>query len=553
LGGALCWQIVVSQQKTSITHIHEEKMPKVLQSNDGIRETVTRPIVLDISRQLMEWTGLNQIRTLFAGDEEEAAQPGSTIDSEPLNHTPSSSMWRVKVREEHRRDHLLATAVHQAEHPDIFRDPSIGVSLRPIYSPTILTFDFEYRSSDHSKARRWIDELRLKISSGRTGSRTHIVNYSYFIPKEFIPLLQHIHELREAQAGYGEDFETYLDKCFTKNVTIETTLAGTQPRYAIAEQQGRVQGQFEFEELPDDPQKENNTSAYLQAFSYRVYFDSPTGTAADYPVLVHNQLIDEKYLMLQPKDDADTFALRMPNSLNALSAFEVDRLARPNVKSGLRLPEFHEFYPVSTPRYTLQVLSILTSVEPISEANPDNRKIMNFNEIDEEWMFRPEFIDHLKYDYQYLNRYGESLVNLTVYDGSMPLHHSLFQVDADLNVVLNFEPDLRKTYYVRLSLLTDPTQMSQAARDRARNNAEGLLLIGATLCPNLVKFHLLPKTLGDSNYITRDEGEKFFDRIRKCTGSQNGGVLADHALVQWNTVMILFIEAGHVNKVKDSE
>lgn len=528
-------------------------MPKLLETNDGIRESVTRPVAFDIARQLMDWTGLKQIRTMFPGDDEQAAQPGSTIDNEAaFNHTPSSAMWRMKVKEEHRREFLLATAVHQAEHPEIFVDASIGVHMRPIYSPTVLTFDFEFRSTDYSSARRWIDELRLQVSAGRAGSRNHIVNYSYYIPKEYIPILEHIHALRESRAGYGEDFETYLDKCFTKNVTIATTMAGTEPRYVVAEQQGRVQGQYEFEELPDEPQKNGDTSAYTQAFSYRIYYDSPTGTALDYPVLVHNQLIDEQFLFLQPKDDAEAFASRMPHSVGALNAFEVDRLACPTVKSGIRLPEFHEFYPRSAPRYTLQVLAILVSVDdPVT--NPDNRKIMNFNEIDETWMFRDEFISHLKYDYQYLHKYGESLVNLTVYDGHMPLHYSLFHVDEDLNVVLDFEPDLRRTYYVRLSLLTDPTQMSSAARDRARNNAEGLILIGATLCPNLVKYGLIPKPLGNSNYITREDGEKFFQRIRQCTGSFHGGLLADHAIVQWNTVMILFIEAGSKNDVKDSE
>jgi hypothetical protein len=191
----------------------------------------------------------------------------------------------------------------------------------------------------------------------------------------------------------------------------------------------------------------------------------------------------------------------------------------------------------------LQVLSGLVGVEA------GNRTIMNFHEIDEYWEFRKEFIDHMKHDYQSLHKYGESLVNLTVYDGHMPLHHSLFHVDQDLNVILNFDPDLRKTYYVRLSLLTDPSRLTQPAKDRSRDNAEGLILIGAALCPNLVKAGYLPQVLGDSNYIGRIEGEKFFDRIRICTSTHSGGHLADHAIVQWNTVMILFIESHKKSEI----
>lgn len=523
-------------------------MPKVLHTNDGIRESVTRPVVLDITRQLQEWTGLEQMSILFPGDAEVAIQPGSAIENgETFNRTPSQTLWRVNVREEHRTEKLMATAVHQMEHPEFFYDESIGLFLRPVYSPTVLTLEFEYRSTDANNARRWRDEIRARVSTNRD-VRTHVINYSYLIPKEFNPLLAHIHELRENQAGYGEDLETYLKNHFTQNVTKLTTLAGTEERWAIAEQQGRIMGQFEFQELPDEPQKQGDTSAYRQAFSYRIYYDCPIATAADYPVLVHNQLIDTQYLMFQPKDDLQTFESRSPRSATALGAFEVDQLSKPTIQSGLRLPQFHEFYPLSAPRNTLQVLSALVGIEdPL--VNPNNRSIMNFSEIDENWEFREEFISYLKYDHQWLNRYGESLVNITVYDGGMPLHHSLFHVDEDLNVVLNVDPDLRRTYYVRLSLFTDPLDLSAAAKDRAREHADGLLLIGAALAPDLVKRRMLPRVLGNSSYIPRLAGEKFFSDIHSYTSGYHCGVLADHAIVQWNTVMILFIETDSLDEL----
>ncbi len=520
-------------------------MPKVLYTNDGIKESVTRPVVFDITRQLQEWTGLRPQTILFAGDTEVAYQPGSTIDDEPaFNVTAARELWQVRVKEEHQTDKLAATAVHQTDFPEYFIDDKLGLFLRPVYSPTILTLEFEYRSTDVNAARRWRDEIRAKVSTNRD-VRTHIINYSYLVPKEYMPLLTHIHALRENQAGYGEDLDTYLANHFTSNVTQITNMGEQKgnDRWAIAEQQGRVMGQFEWAELPDEPQKQGDTTAYRQAFSYRIYYDAPIASSCDYPVLVHNQLIDTQYLFFQPKDDFQTYESRSPRSVTALGAFEVDRLAKPTVKSGLRLPEFHEFYPKSVPRYTLQVLSGLVGIEA------GKREIMNLNEIDDVWEFREEFINHLKYDYQYLNRYGESLVNVTVYDGSMPLHHSLFQVDADLNVVLNFDPDLRRTYYVRLSLLTDPSQLSEPAIDRARNNADGMILIGAALCPDIVKQGYLPQVLGNSNYVGKAEAKKFFNRIRICTSTHTGGHLADHAIVQWNTVMILFIESHKKSEI----
>lgn len=527
-------------------------MPKVLHTNDGIRESVTRPVVLDITRQLQEWTGLEKMNILFQGDAEVAVQPGSTIDNEAsFNRTDSETLWRVTVNEEHQTDKLLATAVHQMEFPEFFYDEALGVFMRPVYSPTVLTLEFEYRSTDVNAARRWRDEIRTRVSTNRD-IRTHVINYHYLIPKEFLPLLEHIHALRENQAGYGEDIETYLTQHFTRNVTKLATMAGTEERWAIAEQQGRVMGQFDFQELPDEPQKDGETSAYRQTFTYKIYYDCPIATAADYPVLVHNQLIDTQYLMLQPQDDFQTFASRSPRSVTALGAFEVDQLAKPTIKSGLRLPHFHEFYPDSVPRGTLQVLSALVGIDVTTE-NHNPRFIMNFHEIDEKWEFRKEFLDHMKYDHAYLTKYCESMVNITVYDGSSALHPSKYSVDENLNVILNFDPDLRRTYYVRLSLLLNPLDLSDAAKDRLRDNAEGMILIGAAIAPILVKQGKIPRVLGNSNYIPRREGNQFFQDICDVIMPNKGSYLTDHSIVQWNTVMILYIETDFQSELGQQE
>lgn len=520
-------------------------MPKVLHANDGVRESVTRPVVFDIVRQIQRWTGLHDMPVIFPGDSEYALMPSSTIDNEPaFNNAPGRAVMRLSVKEDYQTDRLLSTAVHQQDYPEFFYDDRLMVFMRPVYSPTLLTLEFEYHSTDVNNARRWRDEIRTRISTNRD-IRTHIVNYSYLVPKEFEPLLAHIHELREAQAGYGEDLDTYLANHFTQNVTKITNMGEQKgnERWAVVEQQGRIMGKFDWSEVPDEPQRAGDTSRYRQVFTYQVFYDCPIATAVDYPVLVHNQLIDDRYLMHQPKDDIQRFESHGSRSNTAIGAFEVDRMARPTIKSGLRLPEFHEFYPRTAPRKTLQVLSALVAVEE------GNRTIMNFNEIDENWEFRQEFIDYMKYDHAWVHKYGESLINLVVYDNHTPLDHSMFSMDENLNVILNFDPDLRRTYYVRLALLMDPSELSKPAIDRARENAEGMILIGAALCPNLVKQGYLPQVLGD-NYVGRKEAEKFFNRIRICTNTSTGP-LADHAIVQWNTVMILFIETHDKNKMDE--
>lgn len=525
----------------------KKDMPKVLYPIEDTKESITRPVVFDVARRVQEWTGMPNIPILFPGETEMAAQPGSTINNEvKFNKFESESLWRITIDEETDKDRILATAVHQTDHGEFFLDEKLNIFMRPIYSQTNLTLNFELRTTDKNTAERWRQDIRARVSTN-LDVREHIIHYHYLVPIEYEEFLSHVHDLREAQAGYGEDYETWIKNCFTRNMTVLTNQGATTARWAVREQQARVMGLFDFEGEPEKGSKEGETTQWVLTFAYKVMFEKPVAVSADFPLLIHNQLIDERFVPANPVDTARQYAARSSRSATAMGAFEVDVLARPTVLSGIRLPEYHEFYPATVFRKTLQVVSALLMIDP-DPANPGTtgmHEVLDLRLMDEEFQFRDEFLDFLVHEHMWLNKYGESLVNVCVYKGDMPLHHSCFKVTPDLKVVMTDPPDLRNIYYVRISLVTDPTVLSERARESARDHVDGLLLIGAAVCPNLVKAGLLPKVLA-GKYIPRAEAEKFYRRIAQCTGSHQAGLHSDMAVVQWNTVMILFIEA--VNK-----
>lgn len=517
-------------------------MPKVIQTNDSVKETVIRQVVLDVAKQVQEWTGLNYVPILFNGDTQVAVQPGSTIDEvESFNNAPGRALWRIQAKDEHVTDKLLATAVMQMEHPEYFYDEALRVFIRPVYSQTSLQLDFEYKATDISAARRWRDEIRTKVSMNRD-IRFHDVEYYYFVPQNYFTLLEHIHTLRENQAGYGDTYDEWLKKSFTQNVTIASDMVGNNQRWAVREQQNRINGRFEFSELPDDPSKVDG-SAYTLSFSYIVQFDCPIAAAMDYPLLVHNQLIEERFWGISPKDPFRTYASRSSISRTALDAFEVPYSKKQNIETGLRFPEFSEFNPDHKLPRTHQVLSALIGVLPPDPANPGgNRLAMNFKNFDDVYELQKEFLDYMAWDYKYLNKYGESFINVSLYNGGKMVDPSQYEVDKDLNVNFLIDPDLRSTYYVRLSIVADPSILTPDAKERLEEQGEGTILIGTILCPALAKNKLLPEVFGD-NWLSKADVTRFLYRIQICqntstSGFQNnpdGGINA--------RVMVLFLQA----------
>lgn len=517
-------------------------MPKVLYPIEDTKESVTRPVVFDVARQVQQWTNMPDVPILFPGETEAAAQPGSTINNDKsFNKFEADALWRISIEEETDRDRILATAVHQTDHGEFFLDEALGVFMRPMYSQTNLKLNFEMRTTDKNTAERWRAEIRARVSTN-LDVREHSINYHYLVPIEYEELLSHIHDLREAQGGYGEDYETWIKNCFTRNMTVLTTQSGTEGRWAVREQQGRVIGLFEFEGEPDEGSKEGETSQWSLSFTYRIMYEKPIAVSAEFPLLIHNQLIDERFIPSTPKETARQYASRSSRSATAMGAFEVDALAKPTVQSGIRLPDYHEFYPRSVFRKTLQVVSALLMLEMDENTNKAGRFMVNLAEMDEEFLFREEFLSFLKSEHRWLNKYGESFVNVSVYRGDIPISHERFHVDEDLNVVFDEDPSIRDTFYMRISVITDPNVLSEKARDRAREHVDGLLLCGAAVCPNLVKDGHLPKILA-GKYIPRLEAEKFYRRIAQCTNTHQAGVIGDMAVVQWNHAMIFFIEA----------
>lgn len=520
-------------------------MPKIFIPNRGVSESVTRPIVFDVARKIMEWTGIGDVRILFPGKSEEAYQPGSNIDEldRAKINLSSENLIRIRVRETFEKDRLLTSAVLQLDNKCIFKDTDVGVYLVPAYTKTDLDLEIEFRSTDKNSADRWRNEYHQRISTNRAGL-VHTVSYNYLIPEEYKNLLRHVHALRENQAGYGESFDEYTDKYFLKTVAESTTLAGTEPRWTVSENQTRVLGHFEFDGGPDEAQKQGEGSAVSSSFTYKVQYATPLGVAADYPILIHNQLIDSQWLapaMENENDPAIDYPLSSSGSTSAIMQFERWNQVASSKESGLRFPPFHEFFPKSVFASTLSIASVLIGCNP-PDAEGDNRNLMNLTELDDEYKLSDQFIKMCKREHRGLNKYGHSFVNVSVYNSGYPMHESRFHVDKDLNVWLTEEPDLRKTYYVRLSLVTDPFILSNKVREYMRDYGQDLNMIAGVLCPNLIEYDMLAK-LVNGNYVTRVEADKLYDRIRKCTKTSFGGLMSDHAPVTWKLVNTLFVVA----------
>jgi hypothetical protein len=493
-------------------------------------ESVTRPVILEITRSLFEITGIPKDTRIFYPDEDnKRAQPGSTInrDGVPV-FFQSAGEVAIEVEENYERDRILAHAIVRPENLFIFRDDALQVAIKPAYSPTDVTINFKYRALDKSSALRWRDDLMNRVAMSQE-INLHKVSYSYFLPTACIDLLTEVHRLRENVDPYGDTFEQYFTKMASNKVSKVTNLSGEQFAYAVAETQRRIQGYFDFEGAPERGDKTDENATWTISFSYKFNYDKPIECVLRYPLMVHNQVIGDDYRPT-PMPDSNEEHLRS-YALSTSAFYEFESGKKPlSAEFGFRIPEYDDMQPSDALPYTRMVFQAMTTVD---DAYPTHfLSLKDLGDIE----FKPEIIAFMKGEAPFMNKPYQSIFNVGMTCMGVLSAAKNVWVDTDLDVHCSYIRNKRNYYHVILSIVTNLEMLSKDALDRLRNNGGVLISILDAIDPTLRQNGQLPPILRP-DYVKRDDLNKAIDII-------NGNILTrdDRFTVQFNTVETLFVQ-----------
>lgn len=454
-------------------------MPHIIVAISDLENSVERPVIYDVLRQVMEITQISDKTPIrFMGDEGEAAQTGSTIVKNPMvqNSWAFNDRVTIEVDEDFEKDRLLTTVIKGPEHAAIFNDPDLGIFMRPAYSSSDVSIKVHYKARDKNQANRWRNEIRARTALLRD-MNLHEIGYHYHVPETCLVLLHELHRLRENMAGYSESFNEYFTRRLTTNASIVTNLSGQAALWAVSERQIRIQGYFEFEGVPDKPEREGDHDAWSVSFSYRFRYDKPIHCTMGYPIMVHNQLLSEEFRPGEKayslQDQLRTFTL----SSRAFSEFETDTallLAKGN--AGLDIPPFDEFLPNSIPASTVRVFTALSNI-----SDEDRHHLFYLNDLGDFNLDR-DILDFIEQsEYPFMTKTYCSVLCLNLYEGVFLRASGALDVSPELMVSAVGALDLRKTYRSRLSLVSEFAYLSAAALDRLKAFPQAAIKIAKAL------------------------------------------------------------------------
>ena len=441
-------------------------MPNVMLTIPNVTQSVHRPVILDIVEQVKAITKINASTDVyFLSDEGYTHTAGSRIgaaDSEP--RFAAQRLVTIEVEQNTNIDNLATSVTNRSEHLPIIEDPKLGLIVRPIYESTDIRINFRYRTISKQEAKRWKDDIAIRVSAMRD-MFVHTIHYHYSLPVQIWNLLGEIHNKREMNQGYGETFGQYIQRLSEGRLTVVGEGTGTNTLPVVAETGGRIIGLFDFEAIPEKAEYEEDNGTYAISFTYKFTYDCPVGCNAVYPIMVHNQYLKDEYIVDTTSFPREDLTPKMySESGYAYANFESEKILnqiRPH-EPYIRIPSIDDYIMPIT--YAGSATAILLLMK--MDANGKDQVLFNLEDlgdvqIDEDLM---QFIREV--EWPYMTKLYYSIFHVNLLEDKQLCDPDRLKVTQRLDVVCGKEIDLRKTYRVRISLIVDLSLLHPSALER---------------------------------------------------------------------------------------
>lgn len=509
-------------------------MPSVLVPINGLYESVLRPVVHKVVDDVKKWTGISKNTPVrFYNETEKDSNPGSGVEGGKTNAFSSGSKITITYSERYKEDAIINSAVRTMDEPYLFLDKPLNIMLKAVRSYNEVIITFEYRAKTRHEIEAWRNDLKVRLAEDRQ-PLLHEVDLHYEVPMFVQEALAHFHELRERQAGYGDTLGEWFDKSFTKRATVLTNPNGAISHRVISERMIGLQGWFDFTE-PEEADKRSENSTWSINFNYQFSYQKPVEMNFVYPVLIHNQKINDGLLSKkpiyrleeQPRMDAWPRTRANYESVSDMTIRPLDPL------SGLRTPVWDEWVPTHVAPGTLTIASWLIRVVP-----EDPTFVMNLNDLGSRQFSKP-YMDFMKDTRAKLTIRGKSVLHFGLFRGTAPLQDESLYVDEEMILRSRIPMEMRRDYHVRFSTLIDKSALTEDAFNDAIRFPDMLLDLWCAVLPELDRDYmngLIP--------FNKDYWDWYYDQIAQRPGDVTTAISNVHGhYIDRRRVMTLTIIA----------
>lgn len=449
-------------------------MPRLMLPITDGAISVQRPMIEGVIHDLFELTNLSRkTKIYFPGEVGKMKQTDSSIGHEgEKNSFGVDGYVFIDVDVQPIEDQILTNSADKPGANFVFMDDTLEVYSRPTRTFTSVQINIRYRSRNRPDGERWLADMRNRVAQGREALIHNPIDYSYDVPYEAMQIFKEIHRLRENKYGYGQDFKQWFEERSSKFTTIITNQGGQEKAdiYTVRETMSRIQGRFDFPVNPSRGQYSENLSAWEFSFTYTFQADMVDGFILIYPIIVHNQLLSNKFVDFGNVWDNTNYIPGWDLKLHHAHHFEAQsRINVVNQYSPINIPAHDDFIGKNYDR-VLNIFNALIQLH--DDPKEDVNELLDLTKIGK-LKLAPEIVEFLIKERRWVTMPYRSAFFLAYYRKTDLITHQdkPIRLDED-GIVRSNEPfDHRERHHVSLCVVSDMDMLSDRALDALCDNA----------------------------------------------------------------------------------
>lgn len=482
-------------------------MPKVTRPIKEQHKSIIRPVVIDVVNQLMRFMELPaDTDIIFKGYADIAMLPNGQIGVQARNReenirTVGRNRIFIEFEEEVSETNHLEMPVLYPEQSCIFADNSLGITIRPVKKRSLISIRFINRFTSRALADQWHSNME-QLMARYVKDYVHEVTYNYAYPDEVINLMHELWKYREYQGGYDESFGRWLVDHSTKKFTAIQNQNGGQTDLVIGETADNVQGAWEFD-TPPFVTKSNNLGSWQAEFSYKFEFDKTIAMNIQYPVMIHNQLLDDSMLAAVRQPSYRGKLYRKPLQQSRFEGIQEDlgEEYTGDEMGWLIEPSFDEW---QLPMFDQKMIP---QYQVLLQLNPDDLKdLVNLKELGP-YVFTDRALSYLSLVKHYAFMHRQSIIQFVLFEDDDMLDPDLIEVDDQLNVRCKHDLDIRKQYHLAVYIDSDLRHLWERTVDDLKDRGVWTQDVVSVIWPDKVP------QVDDNGRITDGDWQKLIDDI----------------------------------------
>lgn len=434
-------------------------MPTFIEEVPELDICVRRPVIAKVVEDLFRQTNIdvNKISIYQMGRTVAIPQIHSTLD-ESVNKERLSNETRVEIAMDEEITNVTIAPILYPDNIAIFNDPALQVSLVPTVVPTRTTISVRFVCASRVEAQNWQSAIRRQVSQ-RQFNPIHTVQFYYPIPLNHMYVLSKIHQMREAQQGYGDSLGEWLKTHFVNRFSVITNSAGKGTQFVIREQQTNIIGYYEFGEEVEKVEKEGEAGSYATEFTYSFFYERPENVVIKFPTVIHNQIVPKEIRDDRQIEEVYPDIYYHSNSGTAFHEFAYTQQTNLPYASftGLAIPFFDEWYPKYRQKYYENMFRITCQIAP-----QDLRWIGNVNDI-KPHAIKTYVLHYMKRRPQSMAQRREHLFNVTVHRWDDLFASNELIIDKNLKVTTPVDLNLRDMWHLNIDICDDLSVLSDEA------------------------------------------------------------------------------------------